>query len=109
MEKVKVKIKINDYIIENKGIIDNEILIVNDNETKLSYDYKNNTLKRENNDYIIVLDFDNKKVKYNKKEVNNEFSNKLTILKLTNHNKQVNIKYEIEEEVFLLDIKYETI
>jgi len=109
MEKVKVKIKINDYIIENKGIIDNEILIVNDNETKLSYDYKNNTLKRENNDYIIVLDFDNKKVKYNLKEVNNEFSNKLTILKLTNHNKQVNIKYEIEEEVFLLDIKYETI
>lgn len=109
MEKVKVKIKINDYIIENKGIIDNEILTVNDNETKLIYDYKNNTLKRENKDYIIILDFNNKKVTYNLKEVNNEFSNKLTILKLTNHNKQVNIKYEIEEEVFHLDIKHETI
>ena len=80
MEKVKAKITINDYIIENQGIIDNEILTVNDNETKLSYDYKNNTLRRENNEYIIILDFESKKVTYNLKEVNNEFSNKFTIL-----------------------------
>lgn len=109
MEKVKVEIKINDYIIKNIGIIDNDILKVKDDETNLEYDYKNNILIRENKEYKIILDFNKKQVIYNIKDIKNKFSNKLVILKLTNYNKQVNINYQIEEEEFSLSIKHETI
>ena len=109
MEKAKIKIQINDYKIENTGIIDNEILMVENNEMKVQYNFKYNLLIRTNSEDTIILDFKNNKFTYIDNNTHTKFSHKLVILKLTNEDKQVNISYQIDEEVFHLYIKHETI
>lgn len=109
MIKVKAKININDYKIEKEGILDNDILTVQDNDTNLIFDYKNLILTRQNNDYEIIIDFKNKTISYALTDIPQKFYNNFTILSLTNSNKQVMINYQIEENQFSLDIKHETI
>ena len=109
MIKVKAKININDYKIEKEGILDNDILTVQDNDTNLIFDYKNLILARQNNDYEIIIDFKNKTISYVLTDIPQKFYNNFTILSLTNSNKQVMINYQIEENQFSLDIKHETI
>ena len=109
MTKVKTNITINDYNISKKGILTNDILIVKDNETTLMFNYKNLILTRKNNNYIITMDFKNKKITYEILEIPTKFYNNFTILSLTNKDKQVMINYQIEETLFSLKINYETI
>jgi len=107
-KKVKVKITINDYIIENIGILVNDILKVDDKGTNILFDYENLILTREDEEKQIVLDFKNNTLTYSLKELSNEFSNNFTILSLTNNDKQVIINYQIEENKFHLSINIET-
>lgn len=109
MEKVKAEIIVNDYIIKNEGIIDNNLLKVNDNETIFTFDLEKLVLKRENKDIKILIDFKNEKLIYKIPETNKEFHNNFTCLALTNKDKEYNIIYQMEENVFKLNIKYETI
>jgi len=108
-KKVKVKITINDYIIENIGILVNDTLKVNDNGTNILFDYENLILTRKDNEKEIILDFKNKLLTYSLNEIPNKFSNNFTIISLTNNDKQYIINYQIEENKFYLSINIETI
>ena len=109
MKKISIKIKINDYTIENEGIIDNEVLKVESNNEDITYDLKKQLLTKTNNDLKISLDFKNKVVFYELIKEKQQFSNNFTIFLLTNSPKQVIIKYRIEDTDFYLQIDYETI
>ncbi len=109
MRKAKIKIEINDYTINQEGIIDNDILIVYDKEEKITFDLKNLILHKENKELIIDMDFNKKKIKYELVTEKRQFSNDFTIISLTNSNNQYIINYRIEETNFLLKINYETI
>ena len=109
MLKAKIKIEINDYTINQEGIIDNDILIVYDKEEKITFDLKNLILHKENKELIIDMDFNKKKIKYELVTEKRQFSNDFTIISLTNSNNQYIINYRIEETYFLLKINYETI
>ena len=109
MKKIKAKIKINDYLIQKEGIINNDILTLKDDELIFSFDYKNLILTNKGKDYEIQINFKNGKVCYIFPETSEKFYNNFTILSLTNNNKQVMINYQIEKQLFSLHIKYETI
>ena len=109
MKKAKIKIEINDYTINQEGIIDNDILIVYDKEEKITFELKNLILHKENKELIIDMDFNKKKIKYELVTEKRQLSNDFTIISLTNSNNQYIINYRIEETNFLLKINYETI
>lgn len=109
MQKANIRIKINDYIIENEGIIDNEILKLKTNNEDILYDIKNQVLIKIDNELELTLDFKNKKVFYELIKEKQHFSTNFTIFSLTNSPKQVIIKYRIENTNFSLQINYETI
>ena len=109
MEKVKAKIKVNDYNIENSGIIENDVLKVKDDKTEVTFDLKNLIMTRENEEISIKIDFNNKILEYKIPELKEKFVNNFTILSLTNSNNEYNIKYQMEDDVFTLNIIYETV
>ena len=109
MQKAKIKIEINDYIINQEGIIDNDVLIVYDKEEKVTFDLKKLILHKENKELIIDINFNKKRIKYELVTEKIQFSNDFTILSLTNSNNQYIINYRTEETNFLLKINYETI
>ncbi len=109
MQKVRIKIKINDHIIEGIGKINNNILVLKKDKEVIEFDLKKNILKKENKELIIQLDFIKKTVIYELLEEKQKFSNNLVIFSLTNTDKQVMINYQIEKADFILEINYETI
>jgi len=108
-KKVKAKILVNDYIVENTGILVNDKLRVKDKDTIILFDYANLTLTREDKEKKLILDFKNELLTYSLKGLSNKFYNNFTILSLTNQDKQVMINYQIEENKFSLSINLETI
>lgn len=109
MQKAHIIIKINDYVIQKQGTIDNGVLKVKDNDDNIIFDIKNQVFTKENKDLKITIDFTNNKVLYELIKENAKFSNNFDILSLTNHDKQVIIIYQIENTDFNLEISYETI
>ena len=109
MQRAKINIKINDYIIKETGIIDNDILKLKDKEDSISFDLKNLVLTKENKELKIVMDFKNKQVIYHLIKENQKFTNNFTVFSLTNRDKQVIINYQIEDADFNMQINYETI
>lgn len=110
MKKIRVKIKINEYKIEKDGMINNDLLTCFDNDelkTKITFDFKNEVLTRENKEICIKLNFKNRHLEYTLKEANKTFLNNFIILKLIIKNKEAIINYQIEEENFELKIFYE--
>ena len=109
MQKARIKIQINDHIIEGIGQINNDILALKKDEEVIKFDLKNNILTKENQELNIQLDFIKKTVIYELVEETQKFSNNLVIFSLTNTDKQVMINYQIEKADFILEINYETI
>lgn len=109
MKKVKVKIKVNDYKIENNGIIENDVLKTKDGTTQVEFDFKNLILSRKNSEIYILIDFKKGEIFYRIPETNKKFYNNFTILSLTNDDKKVKIIYQMEKNNFLCSISYETI
>ena len=109
MQKAKIMIEINDYIIEKEGIIDKEVLKVKDNEDIISFDIKKLILIKENKEIIITMNFDKKIIKYELVPEKRKFTNNFQVNRLTNYNNQYIINYRIEDSNFLLKINYETI
>ena len=107
MEKVKVNIKVNDYTIKGEGKIDNNILKIANKEEQISFDLKKLVLNRETKEIKMMLDFKNKSLKYMLKETNSEINTKITVLSLTNKDKEYNIMYQMEQNILNLKIKYE--
>ena len=56
----------------------------------------------------LALDFKNNRLEYSIPEIKDKFINNFTILSLTNKDKEYNIKYQMEGNVFDLYIRYET-
>ena len=57
MQKLRIKIEINEHIIEGIGKIDNDIITLKTKEELIKYDTKKTILYKENKDLIITLDF----------------------------------------------------
>ena len=108
MKKAKIKIEINDYTIEGIGSIYNDILHLK-KEEDIEFDLKNLLLIKKNKELILTMKFLSKEVIYELVEENKKFINNFTIFSLTNDDKQVIIRYRIEDADFLLKINYETI
>ncbi len=109
MEKASIIIKINDNIIKGIGTKDKYVLTLETQEEKIIYDLHKSILIKENNELKIVMDFKNKQIEYTLIAENKKFHNNFIINRLTNHHKQVIIKYRIEDTDFNLEINYETI
>ena len=109
VEKIKVKIKINDYIIKELGTIDKGIIRVKNEENSIIFDTNTLKLVKENKHLKIDMDFKEKTLDYTLIPERQKFSSFFTINSLTNRPKQVIINYRIEKEDFLLKIEYETI
>jgi len=111
MKEVNVFLKINDYIVETKGIIDNMVLSFNDQDelkTKVTYDYNNNFLIRDNNEITITLYFEKDKnnLEYILKSNNNKFFDNFTKISLHQNNKEVIINYRIGEIFYHMTLSY---
>lgn len=110
MPKKEVNIKINEYKIKTKGILNNDIITCFDNDelkTKTTFDFKNQVLTRENNEQKIVIDFSSKTITNTMKEKNKTFLIEFNVLKLIIKNKEAIINYQIGEDNFNFRIYYE--
>lgn len=109
MQKARIKIEINDHIIEGMGLLDDSILKLEHNEEKIEFNLNRLILFKANKDLELKLDFIKKEALYELVEEKQKFSNEFEVLSLTNADKQVMINYQIEHTDFSLKIKYETI
>ena len=109
MEKANITIKINNNLFKGIGHKKQDILTLKTETETITYDLKNNILTKEDNYLKIKMDFNNKQIEYNLLQENKKFHNNFVINRLTNHHKQVIIKYRIEDADFNLEISYETI
>lgn len=107
MGKVLVKIKINDKKIESIGLFNNNTLYFNDKNDKYRFNIDNLVLEKENEELKIKLDFKNKLLEYNLLEINNNFSKNFIVLALTKESKKYSISYQMDENIFNLEIVYE--
>ncbi len=109
MSKVKVILKINDYLIEEKAIIKDSILLLKDKDnlkTNIKIDLIKNTIIRENKEMLIEINFVNKIINYHIKELNKSFTSPFEILNLEKKEEQLKIKYKIENNIFNLFLEY---
>lgn len=107
MKEVKIKLKINDFLIETKGNLDSNNLILNDNNIDYIFDLENLVLERKSYNFHSFLDFKNKELKYILKELKDPLYAKLDIKDLHLDKNTVIISYRINEESFNLFISYE--
>lgn len=109
MEKVSIQVQINDYLISGIGKFHQNKIQLHTDQEELEYNLKKHILKKDNKELNLTMNFNNKTIKCLLKSENLQFVNKFDVFSLTNHDKQVNIKYRIEDTDFNLLIKYETI
>lgn len=109
MQKVRIKIKVNEHIIEGAGELIDKKLTLKTNKEELEYDLKKSVFTKKNSELIIIMDFLNKRINYTLVNEKKTFTDNLIIFSLTNYNKQVMINYQIDNTSFFLEIKYETI
>ena len=110
MQKIKVKLKINDYALNTNGYLNNNILSFNDKDsltTNIIYDINNDLLIRDNNDITIKIDFNNKIVEYFLKNEKYTLKQDIKIFKLHKNETSIIINYQIEENDFNLELLYE--
>ena len=99
MPKIRVTISeeelITDCIIEN-----NIYKYKEENGTNVVLDINNNTLVRENNDIDMKYDFNNKKGELIVKELDKVFNLDMNKVEISKSDNLIDIKYNIDEEVF---------
>ncbi len=107
MEKVIIKIEINNQIINGIGLLKDKVLVLNKNNEKYKFNLDTLVFEKENKELAINIDFTNKKLKYKLLELNSEFLENFVILSLTKKPKKYSINYQMEESIFNLKIEYE--
>lgn len=107
MKKTKIKLNINDYETENYGFIKENILLLNTENETITYIIDKNILIKETKDNIIKLDFNNNKLNYFLKEYKKNIKTNLNTKQINISNNNINIIYEIENNIFNLNINYE--
>ena len=110
-EKIKVNIEVNNYKITKTGTKYNEIISCldnNDNQTKVTFDLKNNILTRENKELTINIDFKTNKIKYHLKQENKTAFSNIKVNKFQKLENQITITYQTENDTFNLKIEYKS-
>ena len=112
---MKLKIKIYS---EMNNLIENEeyLAIINENiikyidltNNKMFIDINNNIIKRENNDYIFTIDFENNNILIFIKNLKKEFNKKIQTIKLEKNSQSFKVRYRLIDENIINEfyIKY---
>lgn len=107
MKEVSVILKINDFILEKKGILKNNIVTFKDKDIVYTFDIDNLILIRDSLDYMITIDFyKEKSYCYYDKVNQTKFLLNLDIIELQNKKNVFIISYRIEEESFCFSLNY---
>lgn len=109
MKEVKIKLSINNSLIEKNGFLKGNILLLDNDSENITYILKENILIKESFDNIIKLDFNNNKLNCYLKEINQSFIMDIDVKNKVIKDNKINIIYEIESNIFRLDIEYEVI
>ncbi len=109
MKEVKIKLSINNSLIEKNGFLKENILLLDNDSENITYILKENILIKESFDNIIKLDFNNNKLNCYLKEINQSFIMDIDVKNKVIKDNKINIIYEIESNIFRLDIEYEVI
>ena len=111
MKEVNLKLKINDFLIEQQGKINENILSFSHNNVNYEFNIKELILRRENNEFLSIINFKKKEDNnfYLLKEVSKEIINNLVIKELQVLENMFIIRYEIDEMVFDFVLKYEEV
>lgn len=109
MKEVKIKLSINNSLIEKNGFLKENILLLDNDSENITYILKENILIKEGFDNIIKLDFNNSKLNCYLKEINQSFIMDIDVKSKVIKDNKINIIYEIESNIFRLDIEYEVI
>ena len=110
MQKTKIKLKINDYFLDTTGFLNNNILSFFDkdqNKTEMIVDFTTNRFIRNNSEYKIEIDFNQEEIKYHLKKEDLKFTQNIKTIMLKKNDNEYIINYQIEENPFMLNIKYE--
>ena len=110
MKKTKIELKINEYFLNTIGYLNNNILSFFDkdqNKTEMILDLNTNRFIRNNNECKIEIDFDQEEIKYYLKKEDLKFTQNIKTIMLKKNNNEYIINYQIEENPFVLNIKYE--
>lgn len=106
MKKGKVILKINEFSFTETCNIVNNIITFNNNNTLYEFDFLNICLKKEDNNYQMLFDFQNKTLKIFDKTINKELIIDLVINSLQLFDNKIIISYQIQEEVFNLELLF---
>ena len=112
MQKVNIKVKIiPDFPKEREynGLINNEILSYKEKDTKVDIDLKKCIVTREDNEKIIIINYDNEVINLSLKGYNYEIDIPIEKIKKDIHDKYLNIKYRVEDKIVEYILEYEVI
>ena len=110
MKKTKIELQINDYFLKSTGYLNKNILSFFDkdqNKTEMIIDFNTNRFIRNNNEIKIEIDFNKEEVEYHLKKEDLKFTQDIKTIMLKKSNNEYIINYQIEENPFVLNIKYE--
>ena len=106
MPKIKVKLTINNIIEEKQANIKNDTITYTEaDNTKVSYSYKNNILKRENGDLKMVYNFDKGEGTISIKELDSKINVKIKTKSIKRKDNNIKVEYEIEKNTFKYGIE----
>ena len=102
MSKIKIKVTLKnsqaESVHELEGVIqDNAIKYFEKDNTKVIYNYKNHTLKRENNEIKMTIYFDKNLLRTTTKDLKETFDIEIKTTKIKNENHNLEIEYEISD------------
>ncbi len=98
----KIKVTISEEELITDSILENNIYkYKEDNGTKVILDINNNILIRENNDIYMKYDFNNKTGNLVVKELDKIFDLEMNKVNFLKEDKLIEIKYNIDEEEFI--------
>lgn len=112
MPKINIRVSLHheefSTIKEIKGIYQDGVLkYIEDENIKVSLDYKNKTLLRDTNNLRMFFDFNKNLLKINYKELDMNMEMKIKTEKIIIDKKNIEIEYEVEDsqEIFLYRIE----
>lgn len=94
------------------GIKRDNVILYNEDNIKVKIDIEKNTLTRENEDYLIEIDFKNNKAFYTLKKYLTRLDLELKTKQIEINNQRIKINYIInmEKEIeYMYEINYEVI
>ena len=89
-----------------RGLINDNVITYVENDTKVKIDLKNLVLTRDNKDMHLMLYFKENKANISIKEINQELSLNLEVLKIIKNDDSLIINYKIDMNTYHFTIKW---